>query len=67
VAAVAGLFIAWNGGLLMQYALWCSPQRQGLDWPTVLQGQLEIPGKAISLIWDYLTNREVFYRRTRQC
>ncbi len=65
IGVVAALFVAWNGGLLMQYALWCSPQRQGLDWATVLKGQLEIPFKAASLLWDYLTNRERFYRRTR--
>jgi hypothetical protein len=64
---LAGLFIAWNAGLLMQYALWCSPQRQGLDWATVLRGQLEMPFRAAGLLWDYLTNREVFYRRTRSC
>jgi hypothetical protein len=67
VGMVAALFIAWNGGLLMQYALWCSPQRQGLDWATVLKGQTEIPFKAASLLWDYLTNRERFYRRTPKC
>ncbi|HKP51545.1 MAG TPA: glycosyltransferase family 39 protein [Chloroflexia bacterium] len=65
IGGVAALFVAWNGGLLMQYALLCSPQRQGLDWATVLKGQLEIPFKATSLLWDYLTNRERFYRRTR--
>jgi hypothetical protein len=67
VGVVAALFVAWNGGLLMQYALWCSPQRQGLDWATVLKGQMEIPFKAASLLWDYLTNRERFYRRTPKC
>ena len=51
----------------MQYALWCSPQRQGLDWPTVLQGQLEMPVRASQLLWDYVTDREKFYRSTRQC
>ena len=67
VGGLAGLFIAWNGGLLMQYALWCTPQRQGLDWATVLQGQLEMPGRAVGLVWDYLTDRAKFYRSTRQC
>ena len=67
LAGFAALFIAWNGGLLMQYALWCSPQRQGLDWATVLQGQVEMPGKAASLLWDYLTNRARFYRSTPEC
>jgi hypothetical protein len=69
VVGVAALFVAWNAGLLMQYALWCSAQRQGLDWATVLQGQLEMPGKAARLIWDYLFNRQVFYSATgkRDC
>jgi hypothetical protein len=67
LAGVAALFVAWNAGLLMQYALWCSPQRQGLDWATVLKGQVEMPGKAAGLIWDYLTDRQRFYRQTRQC
>ncbi|HYP39525.1 MAG TPA: glycosyltransferase family 39 protein [Chloroflexia bacterium] len=67
IAGVAALFVAWNAGLLMQYALWCSPQRQGLDWATVLKGQVEMPGRAASLIWDYLTDRQKFYRQTRQC
>lgn len=64
---VSLLFISWNGGLLMQYALWCSPQRQGLDWPTVIRGQLEIPFRATQLMWDYVTDRARFYRSTRQC
>jgi hypothetical protein len=67
VAGLAALFVAWNVGLLMQYALWCSPQRQGLDWPVVLRGQLEMPARAFQLVWDYLTNRQKFYRSTRQC
>ncbi|MEO6458728.1 MAG: hypothetical protein ABIO92_10745 [Chloroflexia bacterium] len=66
-AVVSLIFIAWNGGLLMQYALWCSPQRQGLDWSTVLRGQLEMPARALQLFWDYITDREKFYRSTRQC
>ncbi len=64
---VALIFVAWNGGLLMQYALWCSPQRQGLDWATVLRGQLEMPVRASQLLWDYVTDRSKFYRSTRQC
>jgi hypothetical protein len=67
VAGVAALFIAWNAGLLMQYALWCSPQRQGLDWATVLRGQVEMPFRAAELVWKYLTDRPSFYRRTRDC
>lgn len=65
--ALAAVFIAWNAGLLMQYALWCSPQRQGLDWATVIKGQIEMPGKAFGLLRDYLFNRSVFYRRTKGC
>ncbi len=67
VLGAAALFVLWNGGLLMQYALWCSPQRQGLDWAVVLRGQVELPGKAVGLLWDYVTNRQVFYRKTRNC
>jgi hypothetical protein len=67
VGGVIALFIAWNGGLLMQYALWCSPERQGLDWARVLKGQLELPGKAFGLIRDFLFDRERFYRSTRTC
>ena len=69
VVGIVALFVAWNAGLLMQYALWCSAQRQGLDWATVLQGQFEMPGKAARLIWDYLFNRQVFYSATsrRDC
>ena len=67
VLAVPVLFVLWNAGLLMQYALWCSPQRQGLDWAVVLKGQLEIPLKAPGLIWDFLFNRATFYRELPNC
>ena len=56
VVTMAALFIAWNAGLLMQYALWCSPQRQGLDWSVVLKGQIEMPGRALGLISVKLTS-----------
>lgn len=64
LAALAALFVAWNGGLLIQYALWTSEQRQGLDWATVLRGQLEMPTKAARLLWTYVTDREQFYSET---
>ena len=67
VLAVPVLFVLWNAGLLMQYALWCSPQRQGLDWAVVLKGQLEIPLKAPGLIWDFLFHRANFYRNYPTC
>lgn len=67
IVGVAALFVFWNAGLLMQYALWCSPQRQGLDWAVVLKGQLEIPFKAPKLVWDFLFNRPSFYRSVGQC
>lgn len=67
IAGVTALFIAWNGGLLMQYALWCSPQRQGLDWNVVLKGQLEIPFKALGLVRDFIFDRAKFYRSTPKC
>jgi hypothetical protein len=67
LASLAALFVVWNAGLLMQYALWCSPQRQGLDWTVVLQGQLEMPGRAFGLVRDFLVDRQKFYRRTRSC
>jgi len=67
VGGVAALFIAWNAGLLMQYALWCSPQRQGLDWSVVLRGQLDIPFKAFGLLRDFVFDRAKFYRSTPQC
>jgi hypothetical protein len=65
LGGMAGLFVAWNLGLIAQYALWCSSQRQALDWATVLRGQVELIWKLPSLAWDYVTNREQFYRRTR--
>jgi hypothetical protein len=65
LGAMAGLFVAWNMGLIVQYALWCSSQRQGLDWSVVPRGQIELIWKLPSLAWDYLTDRESFYRRTR--
>jgi hypothetical protein len=67
VGIVAAGFVAWNAGLLMQYALWCSPQRQGLDWTVVLKGQMELPLKVPRLIWDFLTNRQVFYQSIPKC
>jgi hypothetical protein len=67
VGVAAAGFVAWNAGLLMQYALWCSPQRQGLDWNVVLKGQLELPLKVPQLVWDFLTNRQVFYRSLPKC
>jgi hypothetical protein len=67
LVAVPALFVAWNAGLLMQYALWCSQQRQALDWATVLRGQLEMPTRAVGLVWDFLTDRQKFYRATRGC
>jgi hypothetical protein len=56
--------VAWNGGLLVQYALWTSDQRQGLEWARVLNGQLEMPTKVVRLLWTYITDREVFYSET---
>lgn len=67
VGGVAALFVAWNAGLLMQYALWCSPQRQGLDWAIVLRGQFDMPFKAAGLIWDFIFDRAKFYRSTPKC
>lgn len=67
LAGFAALFVLWNGGLLMQYALWCSSQRQGLDWSNLLQEQLKMPGKAAGLVWQYITNRSAFYRNTPKC
>jgi hypothetical protein len=67
IAGVGALFVFWNAGLLMQYALWCSPQRQGLDWAMVLKGQIEIPLKAPGLVWDFLFNRPRFYRSLPLC
>jgi hypothetical protein len=67
VGGVAALFVAWNAGLLMQYALWCSPQRQGLDWSVVLNGQLEMPFKAFGLVRDFIFDRAKFYRSTPKC
>lgn len=64
LGALALLFVAWNGGLLIQYALWTSDQRQGLEWATVLQGQLEMPAKAARLLWTYITDRQQFYSET---
>ena len=64
VGAIALLFVAWNGGLLIQYALWTSDQRQGLEWASVLQGQLEMPAKAARLLWTYITDRRKFYSET---
>lgn len=67
VGVVGAFFIAWNGGLLMQYALWCSQQRQGLDWATLVSGQLQMAGKAVSLVRDYIIDRSSFYRQSRGC
>lgn len=64
LGALAALFVAWNGSLLIQYALWTSEQRQGLDWATVLRGQLEMPTRVVRLLWTYITDREQFYRDT---
>ncbi|HEX8231050.1 MAG TPA: glycosyltransferase family 39 protein [Chloroflexia bacterium] len=64
LGALAALFVAWNGGLLIQYALWTSDQRQGLDWARVLSGQLEMPTKVVRLLWTYITDRETFYSET---
>jgi hypothetical protein len=64
LGALAALLVAWNGGLLIQYALWTSQQRQGLDWAMVLRGQLEMPTKVVRLLWTYITDREQFYRDT---
>ncbi|HEX8221193.1 MAG TPA: glycosyltransferase family 39 protein [Chloroflexia bacterium] len=64
VGALALLFVGWNGGLLIQYALWTSEQRQGLEWATVLQGQLEMPTRAARLLWTYITDRKQFYSET---
>ncbi|MFL5733630.1 MAG: hypothetical protein ACJ78Q_10555, partial [Chloroflexia bacterium] len=67
VALLPALFVAWNAGLLMQYALWCSQQRQALDWAVVVRGQIELPSRAVQLVHDFIFNREVFYRRTKDC
>ncbi|MEA2575702.1 MAG: hypothetical protein QOH93_3000 [Chloroflexia bacterium] len=64
LGALVVLFVAWNGGLLVQYALWTSVQRQGLDWLRVLNGQVEMPTKVVHLLWTYITDRQKFYSET---
>lgn len=67
LGGLAAVFVLWNGGLLIQYALWCSSQRQALDWASLVGEQLKIPGKAAGLVWQYITNRSAFYRNTPKC
>jgi hypothetical protein len=64
LGALVVLFVAWNGGLLVQYALWTSVQRQGRDWLRVLNGQVEMPTKVVHLLWTYITDRQKFYSET---
>jgi hypothetical protein len=57
LAATAALFIAWNGGLEIQYATqWNSAQReQGLP-PDVIARQLALPARLPGTLWGLLTN-----------
>ncbi|HMA37639.1 MAG TPA: hypothetical protein VKY74_24510 [Chloroflexia bacterium] len=63
LAVLAGVFMAWEGGLVMQYALWSSDQRQvGLQWPAVLGDQLRLVTQVPDLVRRFLVNRASFYK-----
>jgi hypothetical protein len=65
LAGLAALFVAWEGGLAMQYAIWSSYERQlGLQWPAVLEGQYHAYRRIPELLDRFLFNRASFYRNT---
>jgi hypothetical protein len=64
LAACAALFVAWEGGLIIQYAaLWGSAERQaGLQWPGVVADQLSLPGRLPDIARRFLFDRKSFYQ-----
>ncbi|MDQ2809952.1 MAG: hypothetical protein M3Z04_23990, partial [Chloroflexota bacterium] len=62
-AAAAALAVAWEGGLVVQYALWSSAQRQaGLSWPSILAAQVGLPLRLPGIAWQFLTDRGAFFK-----
>lgn len=64
IILVGAIFVAWNFGLALQFALWTSEQRQALDWGRVLDGQLALlnPANLFDKIYRFIFERSSFYR-----
>ena len=64
LVATAALAVAWEGGLVVQYAAdWSSAQRQaGLSWPSIVAAQLGLPLRLPAIAWQFLTNRGTFFK-----
>ncbi len=65
VLAIGGaLFVAWNFGLALQFALWTSEQRQGLDWGRVISGQVSLlnPANLFDILSRFIFDRSSFYK-----
>ncbi|MGI8586411.1 MAG: glycosyltransferase family 39 protein [Chloroflexia bacterium] len=63
IALLGVLFVAWEGGLAVQYsALWNSARRQaGLEWPGVIADQLGLPGQLPGIVRRFLFDRKSFF------
>jgi hypothetical protein len=68
LTAMAAVFVAWEGGLLLQYAqLWDSARKQaGLQWPGVLADQARAYGRLPELAWRYVFDRKSLVNRGLQ-
>ncbi len=63
LVALGVLALAWEGGLVVQYALWSSAQRQaGLSWPGILADQIGLPLRLPQIAWQFLTHRSAFFK-----
>jgi hypothetical protein len=64
LAIVGAIFVAWNFGLALQFALWTSEQRQGLDWGRVVSGQISLlnPANLFDILRRFIFDRSSFYK-----
>jgi len=62
--ALAVVLVFWNFGLVVNYALWTSEQRQHLDWMRVAHDQFALlnPVYTVQLLWRFVTDRGSFFR-----
>lgn len=62
--AIGVLFVMWNFGLILQFALRTEQERQNLNIAQTAVNQFtEVPGKIISVAQKFLTNRSSFYKK----
>ncbi len=64
LAIVGAIFVAWNFGLALQYALWTTDQRQALDWARLVSGQVSLlnPVNLFDILRRFIFDRNSFYK-----